>query len=193
MKSVRLRWSRPVEITQRQITGPYDRLPRKLRRKQRVNSYTNVSHSKQQVFVIKSHLTSTYSYTLYAHQELKQSVFQLFPLFCQRGVGGVGRRRPARLSVQLSFVLTCRLTKHTVQQVTGSRDDVLLFVSLRRSFCATSEHGGVSRLSLATKQSVELMRLYQSACHVIPVRRRALLKFSFYDSESIRKGNEGCW
>ncbi len=67
MKSVRLCSSRPVEITKRQITGPYEGLPWKLQRKQRVNSYTNVSHSKQQVFVIKvtslqhSHLHSTHT------------------------------------------------------------------------------------------------------------------------------------
>lgn len=36
------------------------------------------------------------------------------------------------------------------------------------------------------------MRLYQSACHVVPVCRRVLLKCSFYDSESVRKDNEVC-
>lgn len=139
--------SRPSEITQRQKTGLYNRLPWKLWRKQRVNSYTNVSHGKQRVFVIKSHLTSTWSYTLYAHYELKRSVFQLFPLLCWRGVGGVRGRRPARLSVCVVVLLCWRVAwqKHTVQQVTGSRNDVLLLLFSEKKFCATfRESNGVS-------------------------------------------------
>lgn len=97
------------------------------------------------------------------------------------------------MCVVCPFVLMYRLTKHTVQQVTVSMTDVLLLCSLRGSFVQLRRAMASFVLSLATKESVELMRLYQSACRVFPVRRRVLLKCSFfYASKFIRK-DDVCW
>lgn len=77
--------------------------------------------------------------TLWAKALCLSVISSVLSTRCLRSCGW----RPAWLSV-----LMCRLTKHTVQQVTGSMDDVLLFFfflfSLSGSFCATSESSGVS-------------------------------------------------
>lgn len=101
--------------------------------------------------------------TVYAHDELKQSVFQIFPLLCWGG-------EKASLAECLSFCVFDRTYSTTIDRF--STNVILLlffffFCSLRRSFEQTSE-SLVKSVFSATKESVELTRSYQSASHCSP-------------------------